>query len=175
MSAQFICGGNKFVVGGPGLETIALPISVSGLSATIKVEGCELALRPDFHVSLVCIGKIMEKHSVTLPNFRERVIEDFCGYVQYNDINLLKYNDEFRFASKDEKRSVVVMCDISNLQGFFNLINKKYSLRIEYPPTHVTLYTLQTDRPGIPLTDGEDLKKLTKIIPPPFESKLLNF
>jgi hypothetical protein len=59
-----------------------------------------------------------------------------------------------------------VRCNVSNLDKFFELINKKYGLNIEYPPAHVTLYTLK-DKLGIFLTDNDDIKKLTKLIPNP--------
>jgi hypothetical protein len=58
------------------------------------------------------------------------------------------------------------MCDISNLNNFFDLINKKYDLQIEYQPTHVTLYTLQPNK-GIFLADSGDIEKLSKPITNP--------
>ena len=67
---------------------------------------------------------------------------------------------------QDDLRSVVVMCEISNLNNFFDSVNRKYGLAIEYPPTHVTLYTLES-KPGIFLTDSSDIKNLTKTIENP--------
>jgi hypothetical protein len=55
------------------------------------------------------------------------------------------------------------MCKISNLSEFFESINKKYGLSIEYPPTHVTLYVLPS-KMGIFLTDSNDIQKLTEPI-----------
>ena len=55
-----------------------------------------------------------------------------------------------------------------DLQVVYNklkeLINEKYSLKLETPPTHATLYTLNLDE-GIFLTDAKDISEMTKIIP----------
>lgn len=78
----------------------------------------------------------------------------------------MKYRNEFKFVSQNERRTIVVMCDISNLKEFFELMNKKYNLNVEYQPTHVTIYTLQPEL-GIFLSDGNDLRELTKVISNP--------
>jgi hypothetical protein len=112
------------------------------------------------------MGQIIKKHGVSTPNFAEGVMVDFCDFVQKNPIELLRYRDEYRFMAEDEKRAVVIMCDVSNLDKFFDHLNSKYKLTLEYPPTHVTLYTLQPNV-GIFMTDSADLQKLSKIIPSP--------
>lgn len=118
-------------------------------------------------MSLVCVGQIIEKFHVELPDFIAAVTTDFCTYTKERPIQFKGFRDEFRFVTKDEKRSLIAMCDIENLEGFFDLLNKKYSLHISYPPTHVTLYTLQTDM-GIFVTDADELVGLTKRVPAPF-------
>jgi hypothetical protein len=167
MGGKFICGGNKFELGDPNVKAvIGLPVSVIKLPPKIEVEGCELYSRTKFHVSLVYIGQIIEKHKVSVFNFIDKVVEDFCDYTKNNEIKLLRYRDEFRFVSRGDRKSVVVKCDVSNLSEFFNLMNKKYDLQVECTPTHVTLYTLQPDV-GISLTDSGDIQQLTKVIANP--------
>lgn len=164
--AKSICGGEKYHLGGSKEDTIGLPVSLAGLPEKIEVGGYTLLLRTSFHVSLVCIGKIIERHNISTPDFLNKVVENFCSFVKENPVDLLGYRDEFRFVVENERRSVVVMCDISNLDKFSEYMNRKYGLTVEYPPTHVTLYTLQPDK-GIFLTDSEDIQRLTKIIPNP--------
>jgi hypothetical protein len=166
MSKEYICNSNKYKIGGPKLDTINLPISVNKLPQKIIIGGYDLTLKSKFHVSLVCVGKIIEKNKISIPDFLNRVMDDFCSYTKNNDIDFLRYHDEFRFVSQSERRAIIAMCDISNLQEFFDLINKKYNLNVEYQPTHVTIYTLQPEI-GIFITNKEDLNKLTKIIPRP--------
>lgn len=166
MNQKFICGGEKYQLGGPREDTIGLPVSIEGLPEKIEVEGYTLLRKTSFHVSLVCIGNIIEKYNVSIPDFQNKVVADFCEFIQKDSVNLLRYRNEFRFATQSERRSVVVMCDVSNLDEFFQLINQRYGLRVEYPPTHITLYTLQLNS-GIFLTDSEDIKQFTKSITNP--------
>lgn len=166
MAKHFICDGEKYEVGGPQEDTIGLPVTFSGLPSTIEVEGYTLSLKTSFHVSLVCIGKIIEKNKLTEPDLVNKVIADFCDFTSHTGIDLLRYLNEFRFVSEAEKRTVVVMCDASNLDTFFDSINQKYGLQLEYPPTHVTIYTLQPNV-GIFLTDSNDIQRLSKPIERP--------
>lgn len=166
MAKRFICGGEKYEVGGPKEDTIGLPVFFTGLPSTIEVEGNMLSLKNAFHVSLVCIGKIAEKNNLTDPDLVTKIVTDFCEFTQYSPVDLVRYRDEFKFATEADRRAVVAMCDISNLDKFFDLINQKYSLKLEYPPTHVTLYTLQPNV-GIFLTDNDDINRLTKPIGAP--------
>jgi hypothetical protein len=164
--AKYICGGGKYMLGGPNEDSIGLPISISNLPEKTNAEGYLLSVRTVFHVTLVAIGKIIEKHKVTSPDFLDKIVSDFCEFTQKNNVDLLRFRDELKFASEKEKRSIIMMCDISNLNKFFDFINEKYNLQVEYPPTHVTLYTLQQDI-GIFLTDSKDIKTMTKSIKNP--------
>jgi hypothetical protein len=170
MAKKFICGGEKYEVGGLKEDTIGLPVSFSELPVKIQVEGCELFLKDSFHISLVCIGKIIEKNQLTIPDFVNKVIADFCDFTNKINIELDQYRDEFRFVSENDRKSVVAMCDIKNLDKFFDFLNQKYNLNLEYPPTHATLYTLQPNL-GIFLTDTDDIKRLTKRIEAPIKLK----
>lgn len=161
-----ICGSEKYKLAGSKEDVIILPVSLDNLPPKIEAEGYNLSSKKEFHCSLVCIGKIIEKHKVSIPNFTEKVIADFCEFIKDNEVNLLRYRDEFRFVTKeDEGFAVILMCDIANLDKFFELINKKYGLQVEYPPTHITLYTFQGV--GVFLTDSQDIQKFTKAIANP--------
>ncbi len=163
MDEKFICDGEKYTF---KKKTIGLPVVIEGLPDKLDIEGCTLLRRSSFHVSLVCIGKIIEKQNIQAPDFENVVINDFCEFVSQNDISLIRYRDEFRFVAQNERQSVVAMCEVTNLERFFDLLNRKYQLHLETPPTHVTLYTLQPDA-GIFLTDSNDIEKLTKTVSKP--------
>ena len=164
--AKDICGQGRYVLGGPNEDSIGLPVSISKLPEKINVEGYSLSVRTSFHITLVAIGKIMKKYKVVVPDFIDKVVDDFCEFTQKKNIDLSRFHDELKFASEKEKRSIVMMCDISSLNHFFDLINEKYGLQVEYPPTHATLYTLQQDK-GIFLTDSKDIETMTKPIENP--------
>ena len=160
MSAKFICDGEKYDFY-EGTRTITLPVSVENLPNSIEAEGQTLVLKSSFHVSLVCLGKIMEKQTIAILDFEKKIVADFCEFVQSVDISLVRHRNEFKFVEEKDRKSVIVMCDVSNLESFFKHINQKYALQLEIPPTHVTLYTLQSDV-GIFVTDSRDVKLLTK-------------
>lgn len=153
----------KCGVGGSGKDVIALPVSFIGLPEQIEVKGNTLYLKSSFHISLVCINKIIKKYDIEISDFLSKTIEDFSDFVKTNKVELLHYNNDFKFVAENELRSVIVTCEVSNINKFFDLINEKYGLSVKYPPTHVTLYTLK-DGLGIYLTDSDDIKNLTTSI-----------
>ncbi len=162
MERAFICDGSKYTIS--GTNTIGLPVLLQDLPSEIEVEGNKLLLKSTFHVSLVCINQIIKKYNVLIPNFRDSVLNDFCDFIKTNSVELLNYSGEFRFSFKNDLKTVIAMCEVLNLNKFFELINQKYGLNIEYPPTHVTLYSLDA-KSGVFLIDVADLKDFTKIIP----------
>ncbi|MCX6752693.1 MAG: hypothetical protein NTZ87_04330 [Candidatus Nomurabacteria bacterium] len=167
---KFMCEKNKYTIS--ATNTISLPVLLKDLPSEVVINGNKLILKSSFHVSLVCINEIIKKYCISVPNFRNLVVKDFCDFVKTNDIYLLNYLEEFRFVTENDLKTVIVICKVSNLDKFFDFINKKYKLKIEYPPTHVTLYTLE-GKLGIFLIDANDIKNLTKSIPNPIEHSLL--
>ncbi len=165
MEKRFICGGNKYVIS--PTNTIWLPVSLENLPKEIEVQGCTLYFPSPFHVSLVYVGRIIETYNISIPDFLNKIINDFCDFTATNNIEVIRYNNEYKFVSRDGLKTVVVMCEVSNLNKFFDFINKKYKLNIKYPPTHVTLYNTLKGEPGIYLMDSNDIKNFTVSIPNP--------
>ena len=161
---------NKEVIEGKyevaGSRIISLPIYFASLPEKIHVEGREFGRRTSFHISLVCMERMVRKYGLSIPDLGAKVVEDFREFVRSNDIRFLRYRDEFRMVAFDGRCSIVVMCDVSGIGAFFDLINKKYGLKLDAQPTHVTLYTLKNDL-GIYLIDQDDIQKITKVIPNP--------
>ncbi len=163
MEEKFICNSIKYTF---KKRTISLPVAIQGLPERLDIEGYTLSKRSSFHVSLVAIGNIIEKYNIQVPNFEDSVIDDFCKFVSQNEVSFVRYRGEFRFVVQNERRSVVAMCEVTNLEKFFDLLNEKYNLQLEIPPTHVMLYTLQQNA-GIFLTNSDDIQELTKVVPKP--------
>jgi hypothetical protein len=159
---KFICNGDKYWIS--VRNTVALPVAINNLPNEVLIEGEKLVVKTEFHVSLVCINEIIKKHRILISNFADLIVADFCDFTDSNEINFISFNNEFKFAEEKDLKTIVVMCEVSNLKNFFDFVNKKYGLNIEYPPTHITLYTLP-EKLGIYLIDLEDIKNLTKPIP----------
>ena len=168
MEKKLICG-KKYEF---SHQTIQLPISLENLPEEIKVKGDTFYFPSSFHVSLVYIGKIIEKYSISIPNFENKIIEDFCNFVKKDKVELVTYTNEYKFAFRNNLKTVVVMCEVSNINKFFDLINKKYRLNIRYPVTHVTLYNTLKGKPGIYLMDSEDIENFTVPIENPIGRSL---
>ena len=163
MERPFICGGNKYTIS--PTNTIALPVSLEDLLPEVLISNNKLFLKSSFHVSLVCINEIIKKHNISIQDFRDSVVKDFCEFTALNDIQVLQYK-EFKYAEENDLKTIIVTCEVSSLPKFFGILNQKYRLKIEYPPTHVTLYA-HDGKSGIFLTDSDDIKNLTKPIPNP--------
>jgi len=161
---SYICNGDKFAIS--VLNTIALPVPTIELPQIVEINGNRLVAKSFFHVSLVCVSEIIRKNHTSAPNFKDLVLQDFCEFTAENEIEFSNFKDEYKFVEENDLKSIVVMCDIKNLDRFFELINKKYNLHLEYPPTHVTLYTLP-GKLAIFLTDQNDIKELSKPISNP--------
>lgn len=167
--SDFICEGTKYELVGTNKDTLSLPIDLEGLPEEVEVQGRTLYLPMPFHVSLVYIGKIIEKYKVSTPDFLEKVVDDFCNFTATHEIKLISYkNDEYKFVSRDEtKQTVVVMCEVSNINKFYDVMNEKYGLNLKYPATHVTLYNTLKGQPGTWLMDEDDIKDFTTPIDNP--------
>ena len=161
MIGKYICGGDKYIRGGR-TDVIYINLSIENLPEEISVEGYTLYFPNFFHISLIYIGHIIKKYNITIPDFSNKIVEDFCDFTATNEIAITRYkNEEYRFVSRESKKTVVVMCEVSNLNKFFDYINKKYGLNIKHPAPHVTLYGNQKNEPGVYLMDEDDIKNFT--------------
>lgn len=156
MSKNYICGGNTFTY---RKGYIALPLELKRIPETIEVDSIILHRKDEFHISLLCVKNILEN----LPNAEEQILKSFCEYVQEKNISFVKFTGEFRFAEKEERKTVVALCEMENLKEFFNRLSAELSVTIPHQPTHVTVYTLQPNA-GIGLNSPEDLVVLSRVI-----------
>jgi len=135
---NYICGGNKFTY---SKGYITLPIEINDLPESILIGGETLYKKPSFHVSLLCVKDIIEKYG----DMEEKILNFFCSFVGNNDISFVRYLGEFRFAKNEERKTVVALCEISNLKELSESLGRELGVEIPPQPTHITLYTLQPD------------------------------
>ena len=159
---NYICSAKKFIYEG---GYIALPIEVGELPESINVEGVSLEKKSSFHVSLFCVKHLLEK----LPDVEQKTLDFFCSFVKENDISFIRFTDKFRFAQSDERKTVIALCEISNLKKLSEALGQELGIKIQSQPTHVTLYTLQPDF-GIGLNSSNDIKQ--KSIPTQVSDKV---
>ncbi|MDP2630729.1 MAG: hypothetical protein Q8P56_04955 [Candidatus Uhrbacteria bacterium] len=152
---NYICDGTKYTY---NKGYITLPVEINNLPEQIYVEGLELHPRSTFHVSLLCVKNLIEKYGDKIQNLEQKILEYFCTYIAGNEISFLGYKDVFRLATFEERRSVVVLCGVSDLDNFIRSLESHLDIEISLQPTHATLYTLQPDV-GIGLNSQADMKE----------------
>jgi len=156
-----ICNTDKYAY---GKGYIYLPIELTGLPKEFDLEGETLSLKSSFHVSLVCVKDLLAKYDKE--NLEQMIFDQFCAFVAKNDINFLKFTGEFHLAKHEERKSLVAICEVSNLDNFTSSLSQELGLEISLQPTHVTLYTLQPDM-GIGLNNPTDLENKSVIVDVP--------
>jgi len=172
MSSEFICGGQEYEVYYP-TGTIGMLVPLDGLPLSVKVQEDTFYLPTPYHVSLFYTGRLIDKYNISIPDFKNKIIEDFCEFTKINEITLTGYKNEYRLAVCDDSmKTIIVMCEVSNLNKFFDLMNKKYKLKIKYPVPHITLYNTLKGKPGWYLLDSDDVEKYTTPINNPIGREL---
>src|SRR5579872_7127002 len=106
METKLVCG-NKFPF---RHNTISLPVFLENVPPEIVCKGDTFLINSFLHVSLVCIGKIIEKHNISIPDFENKAINDFCEFAERNEITLTGYTNDFRYATRDDLKTIIVMC-----------------------------------------------------------------
>lgn len=156
---SYICNGNKYRY---SKGYIGLPIEINAsLPKEIGVESNTLTIKSSFHISLVCVKNILNQNS--REGLEKKIIESFCKFTTENDISFIRFTDEFRFAISEGRKTIVAMCEVSNLNKFFRLLSEELGVEVPTQPTHVTLYTLQPDL-GIGLNSQEELEDKSKVV-----------
>jgi hypothetical protein len=148
---NYICNGNAFAY---SKGYIGLPVVVERLPETLTIKGETLQLKSSFHVSLVCVKNILEQ----LPDAEQEIIDEFCRFSKENEVSFGNYTGEFRFVEDGDRKTLVALCEISNLTHFADQLSKRLDIEIPCQPTHVTLYTLQPDV-GIGLNSLQEMQQ----------------
>lgn len=146
------------------MDTIILPHQLVRLEPCFKALGHKWRIKDEFHVSLITIKKIVP--SVIQNNdIAEKAALGLVMNVTNKVLTLykpqfLKFTNEFRLVTKEDRKTIVAMCEVSNLEELYDELNAQLDLNIEVPPTHITLYTLENQQ-AIGLASKKDLDTLT--------------
>lgn len=152
-----ICGQEKYKY---SKKYIYIPINlpVEKLPQIISLDEGEFLRKTTFHISLLCTKNISS-------DLEENILKIFCKCISANNISHLSFKNEYRLVQResDGRKSIIVMCNVSHLDIFIEAINRELGVDIEYPPTHVTLYTAGKDK-GIGLHTKSNILEMTKEI-----------
>jgi len=129
----------------------------------------QLTKKDEFHITLLHAKSASELANV--PN--EEVASFFNSFVETHPVKLLSFIGDFRYVEEEEKKTVVVRCIVSNLNGLFLLFNRTLHVQLPVQAAHVTLYTLQKNA-GIHINSDEKMESLQRVGLPELSAALLN-
>ncbi len=136
---------------------IQLPIildQIYQLPPGLYVQDYELLLKDEFHCSLICLREFKNKYGLGI---ERKIIDLFNDFAGNHPIALVKFQDDLRLVRRKERVSVISLCEISNIDRLYELLNEKLGIVEVAPPTHVTLYTLQPNS-GIGVNTDSELQ-----------------
>lgn len=133
-------------------------LKFEGLPGRITVNGYELLLKSEFHISLVCakrIAAIIDDERIE--EIQAEIVDKFIRFVDQASLTTYRPLKQFRFVQRDTRRTVIMMVEVPRLEEFFELLENSYKKKLPLQPTHVTMYTLQLDT-GIGILSDEQLE-----------------
>jgi hypothetical protein len=133
---------------------IALWLQDYPLPQTMVIQEDTLLKKDHFHVSLLCVKHILE----VKPDIEEKILENFCNFINDNKLTFQGFTNEFRLAEDLERKSIVALCDVSNLHKFAEYLTDQIGIKIPPQPAHVTIYTLQPNV-GIGLSSPDEMER----------------
>lgn len=143
---------------------IALWLENYALPETLNIDSISMLKKDHFHVSLLCVKNILENN----PGSEKNILHHFCNFIKDNEVKFEGFTKEFRLAERNERKSIVALCKVSNLQRFTEYLTEKIDIEVAPQPTHVTIYTLQHNI-GIGLNSPEEMEDKSRSIDMPNE------
>jgi len=156
---KYICNSSKYYI---RKGYIALECNGYEIPETFEVAGDTLHKIDHFHISLLCVKNIQKMK----PYSDDEIVQHFCDYIKEHEVKFSGFTNEFRLASKAERKSVVAMCNVSNLDGLAKYLSEKIGAAVPAQPAHVTIYTLQQNA-GIGLNSADELEEKSEPIQVP--------
>jgi len=157
---NYICNGEKFFF---NKGYICLNVEINNLPEKFSINGHNLYSKSSFHTSLLCVKNIVENYGKSVEKIEQKILEQFCEFISKSSISFISYTGDFRFACFEERKSVIAMCKVSNLESFSKSLGMGLGIEITLQPTHVTIYTLQKDV-GIGLNSQAELDTKSVLI-----------
>jgi len=142
------------------------------LPAQIEIDGKILFKKDELHISLMALKHLVPMINIGTNNVSEDdLVQDFLDYQSTTDLSQFQPSNIFHYVKRDERESIVIMADVPNLEGLFEMLRAKYGVDLPIQPTHITLYTLQPEA-GIGILSQNELERDSKRVDLP-ELKLI--
>lgn len=148
---------------------VQLDIDPFQIPNALDVLGEDWVRKDEFHVTLVGSGQRIAEHLIGQDSsLSKRGSSRLAGTLldetlKGRSFRVLPQN-EIRVVQDGDRKTIVRMCHVEGMGEFFEAVSAKVGARIEPPPAHITLYTLQ-NRKAIGIYNKERLAKVTIPLP----------
>ena len=139
------------------------------LPETVTTRGMALYRKKEFHVTLAYFQALLSDAGMS--DSKESLLREFSEFVAMHPVIFRTFRDDMRFASREKKRSVVVRCEVSNVEELFQKWETILGIKLDRQPTHVTVYTLQPEI-GIGINTMEEMEALPRVDVPEIRNAL---
>ncbi len=140
-------------------DYLTLPIDLN-ISSKIKIGSETFFAKKGYHVSLLYFDG--------LSMIIQKKILDF---VKKYPVKIKRITKIYRLVGQDDKQSIIVRVRLQGLRNLISSVNKHFGHNFVYPPTHITLFTLENQY-GIGINSTSEYNKFTSQISERYSSKL---
>lgn len=150
-------------------------LQLDALPEGVVVEGDQFVIKPEFHISLVWVGKLKELVSdEDKGKIKTEMIDEFNKFSEEYSLKDFEIINELRLVKQGEQKSIIVRARVPNLENFFRRLSQKYGVEFPVQPAHITLYTLPTDKIGIGILSHEEMQEKSEPIDIPAIQSVLS-
>lgn len=136
-------------------------IKLKNMPPSVTVNDQKLVMKNEFHITTVAANRIANLIGPNNADMVEaEIVELFKRFIARNGISSFSLLKDFRFLTKDIRRTVVVMCVVPGGDKFFELLSQEYKTQIPVQPFHITIYSLKKDV-GASISSDKELKEIT--------------
>lgn len=144
-------------------------LALADLPETVKINGYELFVKSEFHISLICVKRIAPIiGGVDRAELENEIVNFFLDFIKSTPLIDYSFDNVYRLVRKDERAALVGMVNVPGIEKLFAGLEKKFGVTLPLQPTHITLYTLQPDA-GIGILSEEQLEEISEIIEVPIK------
>jgi len=156
------------------MRVVALPLTISGLNPRIEFEGKPYIAKTEAHISLVMVRRLLPtliEKGLSEELAEQRVMETINKGLEFFNPRFEGLTGALRLGQFEDRYSIVAMAKVSNIDEFYDYVNKELGLALEIPPVHITLYTAPNEK-AIGLVNSKDLASKTNDLSSDQQDKL---
>ncbi len=134
-------------------------LQLKGLPGKIIIDGESLPTQPEHHISLICIKRLVPLlNSQNREGTEQEFLKVFLDFESLNHLTEYELTNEFFVVEKDDRKSIVVKCNVPYLDELFQGLNDTFEQDFPKQVAHITLFA--RNNAGIGLISDEELANI---------------